>query len=324
MVDKDDFSRAIAEYQLTYGHELQARMKRLDGIIGDRHWLTVGTYKENLIKSVLGNRLPRKYEVSTGFVLACKNKKRLISRQIDVLIWDSENHAPIFRDGNFVIVSPEACVAAIEVKSKLTQTELKSSLQNLDSLMQFFPDFRTMENKVLHRSVFAFELDKKLKFPAGVFNAIHSSYKQSDVMEFKERTSFSSINTHRWQLPWISTVSILGVGNIDCDLWGLNRKPHVVLTAYQENAGNQALDAYGFLERSVIMDLTLGYDKISIRNERPGMYGVLFANKAEYAPGKWYMPVEAIEITQVGMFKDKENQDWIEKQYKPRTTHRSK
>lgn len=323
MADTEDFKRIISEYQLTYGDELQAKLRRLDGIIGDRHWLSVGTYKENLVKSVLGNRIPKKYEVGTGFVLTYRDGKRVLSRQIDVLIWDSEDHSPLFRDGDFVVVPPESCMAAIEIKSTLTSTDLSESLKNLDSLMQFFPDHITLNKKVLHRSIFAFSLGSDLKFPNSLFNSLCSSYQRSSILKLKNRVAFSSKELDRWQLPWVSSISVLGVGNVHCDLWSLNGNNHVVHTAYRANPDEDKIDAYGFLERSVLMDLLLGYQKNFARSTRPGLTGFLFANQANSLDGKSYMPMPPVKITQVGNLKDEENNKWIEKCYSPRKPRRS-
>lgn len=318
MPDDEDFARLISEYQLTYGNELQAKLNRLDGIIGDRHWLSVGAYKENLVKGVLRNRLPRKYEVGTGFVLTCRGKNRVISRQIDILIWDSEDHSPLFRDGEFVVVPPEACLAAIEVKSTLSAKDLRESLLNLDSLMHFYPDHYHLREKVLHRSVFAFSLGGDIQFPSGIFNALHASYQRSTILPLQERVKFSKEDLERWQLPWISSISVLGAGNVHCDLWALNKTPHVVHTAYRAESKTDAMDAYGFLERTLLMDLLLNYQRHVASQTRPGLMSLLYANSATPTSGKWYMPVPPMQIAQVGNFQGEENDEWIKNAYSPR------
>lgn len=321
MAEKEDFARLISAYQLSYGNELQAKVKRLDGIIGDRHWLSVGTYKENLVKGILRDRIPKKYEVGTGFVLTYREGSRVLSRQIDVLIWDCEDHSPLFREGEFVIVPPEACFAAIEVKATLTSASLRESLNNLDSLMNFFPDHHHLRSKVLHRSVFAFSLDGDLTFPDGVFNALRASYARSEYLSIDARTKFSK-DPERWQLPWISSVSVLGVGNINCELWNVNDEDHVIHTAYRATA-EDALDAYGFLERRLLMDLILGYQKSYARESRPGLTSLLFANKANPVQDQWYMPVENISITKVGRLSGEENAEWVSKAYVARQPRRT-
>ena len=135
--DYDRAVKVIKDLSATYTSELQSKMARLDGLIGAKHWYSVGSYKEALIREQIGTKVPRQFEVGTGFVLSVTGRGRVISKQIDVLVWDSQRHSPIFRDGDFVVIPPEACRAAIEVKGSLGATELKEGLDNLDSLTPF-------------------------------------------------------------------------------------------------------------------------------------------------------------------------------------------
>jgi len=113
-------------------------MKRLDFLIGRAHWLSVGNYKEELLRSLLKQLLPKKYEVSTGFILALDdNGKEIKSKQQDIIIWNSYEYAAIFRDGDFVIVPPEACKAVIEVKSTLTSQTMKKAMFASDCIVDF-------------------------------------------------------------------------------------------------------------------------------------------------------------------------------------------
>ena len=75
-----EFDSILTQYQLSYGNELQAKKKRLDEIIGDSHWLSVGTYKENILRNMLRNRLPARFEIGSGFVLSTHDGKRAISK----------------------------------------------------------------------------------------------------------------------------------------------------------------------------------------------------------------------------------------------------
>jgi hypothetical protein len=70
VADEADFARMFSDFQATYGNELRAKVARLDDLIGRSHWLSVGTYKENLVRSILTNKLPRQYEISSE-LLSC-------------------------------------------------------------------------------------------------------------------------------------------------------------------------------------------------------------------------------------------------------------
>ena len=128
----------LEEFFSTSNKELLSTVNRLDKLIGSNHWLSVGTYKETLLKKSLRKVVPGKYSIDSGFVVAANKEGKVIrSTQTDILIWDSANFSPLFRDENFVIILPEACKIMIEVKGVLSAKELKKSLSNFDSMIDF-------------------------------------------------------------------------------------------------------------------------------------------------------------------------------------------
>ncbi|WP_139794241.1 DUF6602 domain-containing protein [Chromobacterium violaceum] len=103
----------------TFADELQSLSERIRNLI--RHTGTVGTYRENLLQTLLQKHLPERYHVATGFIHGCP-------RQLDVLIYDRIDYAPLFREGDLVVVPSESVRAVIEVKTNLTKDELRNSL----------------------------------------------------------------------------------------------------------------------------------------------------------------------------------------------------
>jgi hypothetical protein len=312
MADEAEFARLFADYQATYGNELRAKVARLDGLVGRSHWLSVGTYKENLLRSLLRNRLPSKYEVGTGFVLAQANNQRIISKQIDLLIWDSNSHSPFFRDGEFVIVAPEALAAAIEVKSTLDPGKLKNSLENLDSLMLFL-DF-IPRHQVVHRSVFAF--DCSIGFPTTIFDGLSRHYRKFEGLPIQRRLQLSG-DQDRWSLPWIDNIAVLDQGAVNCAKWSINGRDVVSYAAYSTVPGHDSIDAYGFLERSLFMDLMLGYQKYVARHTYPGFATALFANSARMLQQNGFIVLPDEAVTQVGRLTGEENGQWAARVYHP-------
>ncbi|MBF6023441.1 DUF6602 domain-containing protein [Lysobacter niastensis] len=112
-------------FAATFAEELDALSKRVRHIIP--HAATLGTYRENLLQSLLRKNLPDRYHVATGFIHGC-------DRQLDVLIYDSVDYAPIFREGDLVVATPESVRAVIEVKTSLTTSELGNSLALLNEV----------------------------------------------------------------------------------------------------------------------------------------------------------------------------------------------
>lgn len=108
--------------------ELDALSLRVRNLVS--HTGTVGTYRENLLQSLLRKNLPERYHVATGFIEGCP-------RQLDVLIYDRLEYAPLFREQDLVVVPQESARAVIEVKTTLTKAALKESLQLLDEVADY-------------------------------------------------------------------------------------------------------------------------------------------------------------------------------------------
>lgn len=137
---KRKFSASIAS-------ELAALSERVRYIID--HGPTVGTYRESLLQNVLKKHLPERYHVATGFIYGLGN-------QIDILIYDRVDYAPLFREGDLVIVPPESVRAVIEVKTSLTKEKIQSALELLDRASRFDDN-----EPPFFKGIFAFESSLK-------------------------------------------------------------------------------------------------------------------------------------------------------------------
>ncbi|MFM5617567.1 DUF6602 domain-containing protein [Aeromonas veronii] len=112
-------------FAATIANELSTLSDRVKNIIN--HGPTVGTYRENILRDLLKKNLPERYHTATGFIFG-------LEKQIDILIYDRIDYAPIFREGDLVIVPPESVRAAIEVKTNLTSDTLESALDLLHAV----------------------------------------------------------------------------------------------------------------------------------------------------------------------------------------------
>jgi hypothetical protein len=79
------------------------------------HWSTDGAHREQLLRQILRERLPMRCRVESGFVVTASAK----SRQIDILVVDSNKPVVSRSADGTVFVTPDAVLAMIEVKSKL-------------------------------------------------------------------------------------------------------------------------------------------------------------------------------------------------------------
>lgn len=153
--------------------ELDSVSQRIRNLIA--HAGAVGTYRENLLQTLLRKNLPERYHVATGFIENCP-------RQLDILIYDRLEYAPLFREGDLVVVPQESVRAVIEVKTKLTGKTLKESLQLLDEVATFDdlspPFFRgifAFESSISEHAFYDSIIDFYAKEPMGIEDMLEGS-----------------------------------------------------------------------------------------------------------------------------------------------------
>jgi hypothetical protein len=93
------------------------------------HAPTDGKYREYLVESIL-DFIPKHYSTCNGFVF---DSEGTISKEIDIIIFDAIN-VPRFFTKTYNMIPIESVVAIVQVKSKLTKTELNNACENLDSI----------------------------------------------------------------------------------------------------------------------------------------------------------------------------------------------
>lgn len=95
-----------------------------------QHNLEDGKYREYLVKKILSKIVPSKYAITNGFVIDSDNQK---SDEMDIIIYDKSYVSPFF-DETYTVVPIESVIAVIQVKTTLTQKQLKNAIQNLNSI----------------------------------------------------------------------------------------------------------------------------------------------------------------------------------------------
>lgn len=114
--------QAASRLLLQEFHELKA---------SNPHYGERGAEAEEILKTFLRDRLPRRFAVESGFILAQDGS---ISSHCDILVYDALN-APLYRASKRASIIPRDNVAAvIEVKSTLDKRELTESASKLASI----------------------------------------------------------------------------------------------------------------------------------------------------------------------------------------------
>jgi hypothetical protein len=112
-------------FAASLSEEMDSQSRQIGNLI--EHRATSGGYRETLLRRLLERHLPQRYHVATGFVHGC-------SRQLDILIYDRMDQPVFFREGELVVVHPDAVRAVIECKTTLDGGALCGALDLLSEV----------------------------------------------------------------------------------------------------------------------------------------------------------------------------------------------
>ncbi|SEJ52856.1 hypothetical protein SAMN05216327_11235 [Dyadobacter sp. SG02] len=82
-----------------------------------RHNPTIGLLTEEILRKFLSTFLPKGISVEQGFVVGSGGE---LSRQIDIIVYDSHLYAPFYRINDIVVIPSEAVLAIVEVKTTVS------------------------------------------------------------------------------------------------------------------------------------------------------------------------------------------------------------
>lgn len=147
MNEKDFDEKQVREFASRQTREVIEKTKQLAYWLDGFHHPSEGENFEYIIRSYLRKRIPKRFEVSTGFVSTViqkydTNKQlkliRKTSSQFDIIIWDSLNYPTLVQADDFVVLPPEAVISIIEITKSLDQQKLKEDLEKFDSLYSLY------------------------------------------------------------------------------------------------------------------------------------------------------------------------------------------
>ncbi|MHB9069652.1 MAG: DUF6602 domain-containing protein [Sedimentisphaerales bacterium] len=111
-------------YHKSIAEELNAVKDKIRNLVS--HWPTDGAWKEIALRNILRKHLPESCMVGHGFIVG----KDKVSSQIDILI-ASKNQPTLFKDGDLLIVTPNAVRAIVEVKTNLKNANSIKAFEKL-------------------------------------------------------------------------------------------------------------------------------------------------------------------------------------------------
>jgi len=96
-----------------------------------KHNPTIGVVTEEILRDFLRRYLPKVVSVEQGFVL---NQDGDLSRQCDIIIYDSNRFSPFYRINDIVVVPEESVIAIIEVKTTINKQIFHKTIEYFSEL----------------------------------------------------------------------------------------------------------------------------------------------------------------------------------------------
>lgn len=146
---------SLINYHKSITKEIISTNKRVRDLV--THWGEEGRYKEVVFKNILKRYLPKNLEIATGFIIKpTRRGEHEESKQIDVIIY--ENSFPVlFKEADFVIMTPEGVRGIVEVKANLLNQNIEQVIQTCNFNGKFIFEGKENKEKKLFNGIFSFE-----------------------------------------------------------------------------------------------------------------------------------------------------------------------
>jgi len=110
------------DYHVSINNEFVNLRDRVRNLV--KNWSEDGRHKEAIFKNIINRYLPDNFSIGTGFIVTQDTTENIHqTRQIDVIIYD--NHFPVlFKEGDFIITTPDGVFGIVEIKTKLVRSKL--------------------------------------------------------------------------------------------------------------------------------------------------------------------------------------------------------
>ncbi|MEQ1773759.1 MAG: DUF6602 domain-containing protein [Burkholderiales bacterium] len=120
----------VQEYYDTLRNEFLLKAKRSTALphLGER-----GRNEEERVRGFLKRVLPQRFSVGSGFIVS-SNKALGVSPQMDVVIYDEVQNAPLHRELSSSVYPVEMVYATVEVKRLLQKKDLRKVLEDIQQI----------------------------------------------------------------------------------------------------------------------------------------------------------------------------------------------
>lgn len=128
----------MSNYFELVSQELLIKLAQVKSFI-TKHNPTIGVLTEEILREFLKTHLPSFVSVEQGFIIGDDG---MLSKQCDILIYDSQSYAPLYRVNNIVVVPSESVVAVIEVKTTINKIIFHNVIDYFKSF-DYLPNAKT-------------------------------------------------------------------------------------------------------------------------------------------------------------------------------------
>ena len=97
------------------------------------HRVTKGELRELFVSNTLKAFLTKQFDIGSGIIINQKGKQ---SNQTDIIIYDNRILPPFIKEQQIGVYPAESVIATIEIKSKLTKSELLKSEESAKKLLE--------------------------------------------------------------------------------------------------------------------------------------------------------------------------------------------
>ncbi len=162
-MNEQELLKEFRNVVISYSDSLKVVRNNIQRLLGKSQNYWSGIYRESLVKEVLRKLLPDGVSIDTGFIYGYGNHDQN-SNQLDIIIWNSGRHSPVYRTKDFVVVSAESVITVISVKSNINDNEIIHGLENLCSIIPLDLFYRDNFSKYFKESEECKPISKYLLF----------------------------------------------------------------------------------------------------------------------------------------------------------------
>lgn len=132
--EADPLPQGVLDFYSSQAEVLLAQYENINQLLGPTNdWTHPGTHCEILIREFLRRHLPGSVRVDKGYIWGRVEREgtQKHSPEVDIIVHDVLENAPIFRLEDFVIVQARDTRAMIQVKRRLNRTQCGRGIKNV-------------------------------------------------------------------------------------------------------------------------------------------------------------------------------------------------